>query len=207
MKKTGKGTIVIISSPSGGGKTSICRRLLTPARRRRGWKFSVSYTTRQKRPGERNGREYHFVTPEQFDRLSRRGFFAEHCRVHLYHYGTPRKPLEQVLKKGGVMLLDVDVKGAFKLKRVYPQAITVFILPPSVAALRRRLKKRGTESPDQLRVRFENAKKEMRLYHRFEYAVINDDLDTAVQQVACIICSHQCRTENLDPEQIKRIVV
>ncbi|MFQ6007338.1 MAG: guanylate kinase [Candidatus Zixiibacteriota bacterium] len=207
MKNAKRGTIVIISSPSGGGKTSICRRLLTPSRKRQGWQFSVSFTTRQRRPGEKNGREYFFVSEDKFNLLSRRGFFAEHCQVHLYYYGTPRKPLENVLKKGGVMLLDVDVQGALKLKREYPHAITVFVLPPSVAALRKRLKKRGTESVEQLKVRFENAKKEMKLYRRFEYAVINDDLRTAVRQVACIICSHHCRTEHLDQEQIKKILV
>jgi guanylate kinase len=207
MKTAQPGTIVIISSPSGGGKTSICRRLLTPARKRRGWQFSVSYTTRQKRLGEKNGREYFFVSQDKFNVLSRRGFFAEHCRVHLYYYGTPRKPLENVIKRGGAMVLDVDVQGALKLKREYPHAITVFVLPPSVAALRKRLKKRGTESAEQLKVRFENAKKEMELYHKFEYAVINDDLGTAVRQVASIINSHHCRTEHLDLEQIKKLAV
>ena len=208
MKADKLGTIVIISSPSGGGKTSICRRLLIAARKSRqsrDWRFSVSYTTRQKRRGETNGREYFFVTPDEFERLSRKDFFAEYCRVHLYHYGTPRKPLEKALKSGGVMLLDVDVQGAFKLKREFPQAVTVFVLPPSVAALRSRLKKRGTETEEQLKIRFENAKKEMKLYYKFEYAVINDDLRTAVQNVACIINSHRCRTENLYPEQIKRL--
>lgn len=103
------------------------------------------------------------------------------------------------------MLLDVDVQGAFKLRKVYPQAITVFILPPSVAALKKRLKKRGTESEDQLKVRFENAKKEMKLFHRFEYAVINEKLSTAVRQVASIISCHHCRTEYFNSEQIKKI--
>jgi guanylate kinase len=207
MKTSKSGTIVIISSPSGGGKTSICRRLLTPARKRQGWQFSISYTTRQKRRGERNGREYFFVSQNEFEQLSHEDFFAENCHVHLYRYGTPCKPLENVIKNGGVMVLDVDVQGALKLKREYPHAITVFVLPPSVAALRKRLKKRGTESAEQLKVRFENAKKEMKLYHKFEYAVINDDLGTAVRQVACIINSHHCRTEHLDLEQIKKLAV
>jgi len=157
------------------------------------------------RRGEKNGREYYFVSKDEFDRLSRSGFFAEHFQVHQYRYGTPRRPLEKVLRSGGVMLLDVDVKGAFNLRQEYPQAITIFVLPPSVKALRKRLRKRGTESKDQLKVRFENAKKEMKLYRKFEYAVINDDLSTAVQQVASIINCHRCRTENLDPEQISKI--
>ena len=177
---------MIISSPSGGGKTSICRRLLTPTRKREGWRFSVSYTTREKRPGEINGREYYFVDKQEFIRLREQRFFAEHCLVHLYHYGTPRGPLEKVIKNGGVMLLDVDVKGAFKLVKEFPRAITVFVLPPSVTALRKRLRRRGTESKEQLKVRFQNARNEMRLFHRFEYVVVNDDLRTAVRHVNSI---------------------
>ncbi len=206
MKRKEKGTILIISSPSGGGKTSICRKLLTPSRKRRGWRFSISYTTREKRPGERNGREYYFVSPEEFRRLVKKGFFAEHCEVHRYYYGTPKKPLEEVIKKGGVMVLDVDVQGAFKLKKAYPHAITVFILPPSVAALRRRLKRRGTETKEQLKIRFENARREMKLFHKFEYVIINDELNTAVKQVLAVMESHHCRVENLDMEQIRKIV-
>ena len=95
------GKIVIISSPSGGGKSSICRKLLSPARRRKGWTFSVSYTTRKARIGERNGREYYFVDEEKFKELTRRDYFAEHFKVHLYRYGTPRAPLERIREKGG----------------------------------------------------------------------------------------------------------
>ena len=103
------------------------------------------------------------------------------------------------------MVLDVDVQGAFKLREVYPEAITIFVLPPSVAALRRRLKRRGTESEEQLKVRFQNAQREMELFRKFEYIVINDDLNTAVRQVLSIIDSHPCRTQNLSKEQIATI--
>ncbi|HWR83253.1 MAG TPA: guanylate kinase [Candidatus Deferrimicrobium sp.] len=205
MKHRSPGKIVIISSPSGGGKTSICRRLLSPSRKRLGWKFSISYTTRARRRGERDGREYCFVDKEKFTRLARAGFFAEHCLVHLYHYGTPRRPLEEVATSGGVLILDVDVQGAFKLKKAYPQAITIFVLPPSVAELRRRLKRRGTESQEQLAVRFRNSRREMKLYPRFDYVVINDDLKRAVRQVLSILDGHFCRSERLDPEQMARI--
>ncbi|MCK4573382.1 MAG: guanylate kinase [candidate division Zixibacteria bacterium] len=206
MTRTKPGKIVIISSPSGGGKTSICRRLLSRTRKAAGWQFSVSYTTRDRRRGEKHGQQYYFVSPEEFDRKARWDFFAEHFRVHLYRYGTPRKPLEAVLKSGGVMILDVDVKGAKRLNKVYPDAITIFILPPSIKILRRRLTRRGTETSRQLKVRFENAKKEMRLYKKFEYAVINDNLDQATREVLSIIESHHCRVEKLKPEQIKQIL-
>jgi guanylate kinase len=206
MSKADKGKIVIISSPSGGGKTSICHKLLSPTRRKQGWRFSISYTTRQPRANERNGREYYFVTDKEFTALKKEDAFAEACRVHLYQYGTPRGPLEETLKKGGVMILDVDVQGAQKLKKEYPQAITVFILPPSKRELHRRLKRRGTETAAQLALRRENARKEMKLYRRFEYTVINDDLTGAVKRVLAIIESHPCRTENIPRELIENII-
>ncbi|MFH1686573.1 MAG: guanylate kinase [bacterium] len=199
------GRIVIISSPSGGGKSSICRKLLSPARKTGGWRFSISCTTRDRRPGERNGREYSFVSTDEFDRLVKSGAFAEHFRVHLYRYGTPRRPLEDTIKHGGVMILDVDVQGAARLKSEYPQALTIFVLPPSVRELKKRLKARGTETAAQLKVRFENARREMRLYHRFDYAVVNRDLKVAVRQVLAIIEAHPCRTELVSTEHIKRI--
>ncbi len=134
-------------------------------------------------------------------------FFAEHFKVHLYRYGTPRKPMEKVLKGGGVMILDVDVQGAFRLKKEYPEAITIFILPPSIAELRKRLIRRGTETKEQRRVRFENAKREIKLYRKFEYSVFNEDLDTAVKEVLSIINCHHCRTEKVRQEQIKKLSV
>jgi len=202
MTASAKGKIVIISSPSGGGKSSICRQLL----RKHGWTFSISYTTRAKRGDEENGREYFFVSDEEFQQLVDQGFFAEDCHVHLYRYGTPREQLDAVLEGGGVMLLDVDVQGAAKIKSAYPQAITIFILPPSVEALRARLTARGTETEEQLEVRRHNATEEMKLWNKFEYAVINDNLDVAVQEVEAIILSHHTRTDRIAAEQIKNII-
>ena len=198
------GKIVIISSPSGGGKSSICRKLLSPTRRRQGWTFSVSYTTRKARTGEQNGREYYFVDEQEFTKLTRRNFFAEHFKVHLYHYGTPRAPLENIRKQGGVIILDVDVQGAFRLCREYPEAVTIFILPPSITELRRRLKKRGTETREQLMVRFENAKKEISLFEKFDYVVINKELNVAVKEVLSIIRAHHCRIECINKKQLRK---
>jgi len=200
------GKIVIISSPSGGGKTSICKALLSGLRLKQGWRFSVSYTTRQKRNGEKNGREYYFVSEKEFDRKVREGFFAEHFKVHLYKYGTPRKTLDEVVKKGGVIILDVDVQGAASLRKLYPDAISIFILPPSIKVLRKRLRRRGTETQEQLRIRYENAKKEMKEYEKFPYTVINKDLERAVEEVLAIIKAHSCRTDNISKEQIEKIV-
>jgi len=173
----GAGKVVIISSPSGGGKTTICQELL---KRNRSWEFSVSYTTRPKRRGETDGKEYRFVGREEFLKLRRGKFFAETARVHLHYYGTPRGPLEKAIRAGGVILLDVDVKGAASLKRHYPQALSLFILPPSKAELKRRLKRRGTETREQLKLRLQNAIAEMDKFNRFDYIIINKDINEAV---------------------------
>ncbi len=172
----GKGKVIIISSPSGGGKTTICHKLL---RKNKQWKFSVSCTTRQKRKGEKNGREYIFVDRPEFIGLRRQGFFAESARVHLHYYGTPCGPLDKVVNKGGVILLDVDVKGAASIKKKYPQSLSIFILPPSKAELKRRLKRRGTETKAQLDVRLNNAIAEMEQHNRFDYIIINKDINEA----------------------------
>lgn len=173
----GTGKVVIISSPSGGGKTTICRELL---KRNRSWRFSISYTTRPRRRSEADGREYYFVSPEEFIRLRRRRFFAETARVHLHYYGTPRGPLGEAIRKGRVILLDVDVKGAASIRRHYPQALSIFILPPSKAELKRRLKRRGTETRDQLRVRLQNAIAEMDRFNRFDFVIVNKNINEAV---------------------------
>jgi len=201
------GRIVIISSPSGGGKTSICRRLLSPTRRRQGWVFSVSHTTRAPRSGERNGREYNFVDKTEFALRVRSGFFAEHFKVHLYEYGTPRKPIETVRRHGGVMLFDVDVQGARRLKQEYPDAISIFVLPPSQVELRRRLRRRGTETTEQLKLRLSNALQELRTFrkHGFDYVVINKDLRTAVRKVLSIVDAHPLRIDQVEPEQVSKI--
>jgi len=207
LPKRKSGKIVIISSPSGGGKTSICRKLLSRTRRQQGWSFSISYTTRQKRSDERNGREYHFVSDQEFDRLAKKNFFAENFKVHLYKYGTPRGPLEQVRKNNGVKLLDVDVAGARKLRREYRDAISIFVLPPSISVLKSRLKLRGTETPEQLDIRLKNAVREMRSFKRygFQYLVVNNELKEAVREILGIIEAHDNRIEYFDKEQIRRI--
>ncbi len=200
-----RGKIIIISSPSGGGKSSICRTLLE-RNKKENWKFSISYTTRPKRPNEKHGREYYFVDYAEFVKLRDRGEFAESCQVHRHYYGTPRTPIERVLKNGGVMLFDVDVKGAKKLKEQYKEAATIFILPPSKAELKRRLKKRGTEDDKHLKIRLDRALTEMKLFKRFEYVVVNKELDTAVNEVEMIVKSLHCRQANLNLEQINRII-
>lgn len=199
MSEQPRGKIVIISSPSGGGKTSICRALLSEERQASGWTFSISYTTRNLRANEVDGREYHFVSDQKFEEMVKQDLFAEHFQVHLYKYGTPRRPLEKVLREGGVMLLDVDVQGARRLTKEYPQAITIFIMPPSLEALKQRLTKRGTETEDQLRVRTENAVKEMKEHEgHFAHVIINKKLDQAVQDVLDVIIGAESKRAEIN---------
>lgn len=202
------GKIIIISSPSGGGKTTITRELL---RRHRAdnWRFSISATTRPRRagdPNDREGKDYYFLTPAGFARMRASGAFAESCRVHEHLYGTPRAALDETVRKGGVILLDIDVKGAFKIRKKYPQAGSIFILPPSKSELRKRLTARGTETTAQLKVRRVRSVEEMQLYDKFDFTVINEDLDEAVNMVDYIILSLHTRKKNLDRERIRRII-
>ncbi len=199
------GRIVILSSPSGGGKTSLTRNLLA-LHKKDGWTFSISVTTRPKRPNEREGREYYFRSREQFAEIRSQGRFAESCKVHGHLYGTPRDSIESVCKAGGVILLDVDVKGAFKIKKAFPQAVSIFILPPSKVELRRRLKSRGTETREQLGIRLDRSLAEMKLYKRFDYTVINDNLDVATKLVDSIIHSFKARKKSSDFKRIDRII-
>jgi guanylate kinase len=173
----GNGKVVIISSPSGGGKTTICHELL---RRNSMWEFSISFTTRPKRRGETDGKEYRFVNRHEFFALRNNEFFVETARVHGHYYGTPRGPLEEAIRTGSTILLDVDVKGAASIRKSHPRALSLFILPPSEAELKRRLKRRGTETSEQLQIRLQNAIAEMDKFNRFDYVIINKDINEAV---------------------------
>ncbi len=183
-KKFGK--IIIISSPSGGGKTTICQMLreINPD-----WQFSISYTTRDKRENETHGVEYFFTDTKTFREMKKKNHFAETAKVHLYYYGTPKKPLEKAVKAGKTVLLDVDVQGAASIKKCYPSALSLFILPPSRTELRRRLKARGTETKEQVKVRLDNAIEESKKYNRFDYVIVNKNINEAVNAADHIIKS------------------
>jgi len=200
------GKIIVISSPSGVGKTSICQGILTEPRKAEGWRFSISYTTRKKRPTETDGREYFFVSSEKFDELAQKDFFAEHFQVHLYKYGTPRTMIEETIKEGGLLLLDVDLQGALAIKSDYPDAVTFFILPPSITAWGSRLTKRGTETDEQLKVRFKNARDEVKSYQEFEHLIINDQLNLAIEEILCIITSSEVVGNSVPHQEIEAIV-
>jgi len=175
---------VILSAPSGGGKTSIARELLA-AREDLG--YSVSCTTRTPRPGEMDGRDYFFLSRAEFARRRERGEFAESAEVHGNLYGTLRSEVQRVLDAGKHVIMDIDVQGAQQFLRVFPQSVTIFVLPPSGDVLLDRLRQRQTESKDQLAKRLLSALQELQAVEWYEYVVVNDELAKAVHRVSAII--------------------
>jgi guanylate kinase len=175
---------IIISAPSGGGKTTIARALLA---RRSDIGYSVSCTTRRPRTGEVQGRDYYFLSRTEFLGRRERGEFAESAEVHGNLYGTLRSEVLRVLETGKHVLMDIDVQGAVQFTRAFPQSVTIFVLPPSGDVLLERLRKRQTESAQELASRLQSALQELQAVDEYEYVVVNDDLDLAVQRIASIV--------------------
>jgi guanylate kinase len=186
MKRGPRGNLFIVSSPSGGGKTTLIRRLIADPPREP-LHFSVSHTTRHKRAGERDGREYHFVTDEEFDRMAARGSFLEHNRVHGRRYGTSRAEVLPRLARGEDVVLDIDVQGARDIRKAYPKAVSIFIVAPTPKELEKRLRNRGLDEEQEIRRRLRNAKREIRKAQDFQYVIVNDDLDRAVLELESVV--------------------
>lgn len=178
------GTIIVVSGPSGVGKTSICRRII--GQRPDIW-YSISATSRPRRPGERHGREYYFLSRRQFLNRIKRGAFAEWAVVHGHYYGTPLIDLRQRLQSGQHVLLDVDIQGGRHLKKIYPHGVFIFIRPPSYRELKRRLVQRNTEDEKTMRTRLARAWKEIRGRREYGHTVINDNLARTVKRILRII--------------------
>jgi len=176
--------IIVISGPSGVGKTTICDRILE--RRRDIW-YSVSATSRPRRKGERNGREYYFLSDAKFKDWIKRKRFIEWAWVHGHLYGTPKQFLADRIRRGHHVLLDVDVQGGINLKKIFPDGIFIFIRPPSFAELKRRLTKRNTETPEDLKNRLAAVWREIKCQKKYGYSVVNDDLKRAVDWILEII--------------------
>jgi len=179
-----RGRLIVIAAPSGAGKTSLVKALLTstPALR-----LSVSHTTRKRRETEQEGREYHFVSVPEFERLKEAGEFLEHARVFDNFYGTSRGFVEQQLAAGHDVVLEIDWQGAQQVRRAMPQCVSVFILPPSRAALAERLARRATDTPEVIARRLADAAGDMSHYGEFDYVVVNDDFARAVQDLKQVI--------------------
>jgi guanylate kinase len=184
------GIIFILSAPSGAGKTTLYNNLrkIYPE-----IELSVSCTTRAKRPGEIDGRDYQFLTDSQFERLRRRGEFVESAKVHGYLYGTPKKPLDKCVRSGRDILLDIDVQGARQIKTNCPQAVSIFLLPPSLRELERRLAARGTDGKETIRRRLANAQGEIGEIIHYDYFVVNREVKDAVRALSAIVEAERAR--------------
>lgn len=185
---------VILSAPSGGGKTTIARRLL---QRRADVGYSVSCTTRAPREGEVDGGDYQFLSESDFLKARDAGEFAEWAEVHGYHYGTLRSEVERVLTSGRHVLMDIDVQGARQFHAAFPDTVMIFVLPPSGEVLKTRLAGRKTENRERLLVRLRNARAELGAVGLYHYVVVNDDLDRAVDQVSVIIDAEGLRHDRV----------
>lgn len=180
----GRGRLVVLAAPSGAGKTTLVHALL---RRRSDLKFSVSYTTRKPREAEAEGEDYFFVTEADFRRMIERDAFLEYARVFDHWYGTGREHVEGMLERGESVVLEIDWQGARQVRQRAPDAVTVFILPPSLAELEKRLRGRATDSRATIERRLRDARSDMEHWREFDFAVINADVDEAADALAAII--------------------
>jgi len=184
-----KGQLFIISGPSGVGKGTIAQRLLADM----DITFSVSMTTRAPRPGEVDGKDYFFVTDEEFDKTIAENGFLEYAGKFGNRYGTPLKPILEKLNAGQDVLLDIDIQGAISVKKSYPKGVFIFILPPSMAELRKRITGRGTETPESLRKRLGKALEEISYIDKYDYCIVNGELEEAINRVKAILVAEHSR--------------
>ena len=191
---TRRGTLFVVSAPSGAGKTTLCRemRLRLPE-----LAYSVSVTTRAPRPGEIDGTDFRFVSEAAFRAMLERGELAEWATVHGNLYGTPAGPLEAALGNGHDVLLDIDTQGAAQLRARYPEAVLVFVVAPSLAELEHRLRERRSDPEKEITRRLERAREEIMLWRRYDYLIVNRDVKEAMEQLESIILAERCRIARL----------
>ena len=185
---------VIVAGPSGSGKTTLARRAVERDDKLR---FSVSDTSRPRRGKEVEGRDYRFRTEAEFEKRIEEGAYAEWARVHGDYYGTPRSEIDGAASDGVNLLLDIDVQGAEQVRAAYGSAVAIFIVPPSWEVLERRLRNRGTDSEERIRTRLRNAEVELEKKFSYDYIVVNDDLEAALDAFLSIIRAERCRAERL----------
>lgn len=189
------GTLFIVAAPSGAGKTSLVRALVQKLSDVR---VSVSYTTRAPRPREQDGVDYHFVTPERFQAMTAEGAFLEHATVFDRSYGTGRAWVEEQLKAGTDVILEIDWQGARQVRSVFPGTVGVFILPPSRSDLERRLRARGQDGDEIIARRMRDAVSEMSHYDEFDYLIVNKDFDDALAELVAVVTAQRLRREKRD---------
>ena len=189
-----KGVLLVISGPSGAGKGTICKALLE---KHKEIYLSVSATTREPRNGEVEGVNYFFLKKEDFLQKVEEGDFLEHAEVYGNYYGTPKSSVQKMIDEGRDVILEIDIQGALKVKENCEEGIFIFILPPSMEELKQRIIKRGSETPESLMRRFKSAYKEINYISKYNYAVVNDEVDTAVSKIEAIITAEKCRVDRM----------
>jgi guanylate kinase len=182
--------VFIISAPSGSGKSTLVNEVRSTVP---GLEFSISYTTRQPRGSEQNGREYFFVSREQFEKMVNNNEFLEHADVFGDYYGTARRFLDNARQEGKDLLLDIDVQGAEQIKRNLPDAISIFIMPPNRSELERRLRQRGQDSEEKIQRRLKAAKREIENYEKYDYILVNDRLEDSVDALKAVLLSERLK--------------
>ena len=196
IKEKSKGLLIVISGPSGAGKGTIVDRIIGEDKNT---KVSISMTSREPRGSEKDGVEYYFVTKEEFEEKINNEEFIEYAVVHGgKYYGTPKANIEDDLSKGFNVILEIDIQGALKIQEKIKEALFIFIMPPSMEELKRRLINRNTESKDKILERFKTAYNEINEFKKYNYVVVNDDLDIAVDKVKSIIKAEKCRVDRIE---------
>lgn len=194
MTIEGRGLLIVISGPSGAGKGTICKSFMD---RNKDVSVSVSATTRSPRQGEIDGVSYHFISKEKFEEKINSNDFLEYAQVYDNYYGTPKSNVEEMLESGRNVILEIDIQGALKVKENTEEGVFIFILPPSMQELKERIIKRGSETKESLMKRFKSAYKEINFISKYNYAVVNDRVEIAVEKLEAIISAEKCRVDRI----------
>ena len=190
-----KGILFVLSGPSGVGKGTVRQRLFE---QETSLKYSVSATTRKKRPGEKEGVDYFYKTEEEFKKMIVNGELLEYAQYVNNYYGTPKKYVEEQIALGNDVFLEIEVQGALQVKRNFPEGVFIFLCPPSLEELKNRIINRGTETDSLIKNRLKEASKEIEMMSEYDYVVVNDDVDKAVEKVKAIIVSEHCKRERIE---------
>ncbi len=196
IKQKERGSLVVISGPSGAGKDTVVEKYLRK-KKTNAW-LSISCTSRDMRPGDKEGKSYFFISKEEFEKKIENGDFLEYAIYNGNYYGTPKEHIEEHLQKGEDVFLVIEVQGALKVKELVPESICIFIMPPSMKELRKRLVGRKTESKEKVLNRFKTAYQEINEVANYNYVVTNDEIDNAVAKIQAILISEKCRVDRIE---------